>query len=143
MDNNKPHAKKLSLISSAPAKIIFSGEHAVVYGSGAIACAIDLRTRIKTEIKLEESNSNNKNKFILYSENLNCKVNNTESLKKFAELDLDFILNSVFEGFYCEFKNNFNRNNAFENNFTKYCDELFEKINEINIQKLQGKKMFL
>lgn len=35
---------------SAPGKIYLFGEHAVVYGETAIACAIDLRTRVRAEI---------------------------------------------------------------------------------------------
>ena len=39
----KPKQNKMYSVS-APAKIIFCGEHAVVFGSDAIASAIDLRT---------------------------------------------------------------------------------------------------
>ena len=35
------------VICSAPGKIFLCGEHAVVYGEPAIACAIDLRTRVR------------------------------------------------------------------------------------------------
>ncbi|MEM2933493.1 MAG: mevalonate kinase [Methanocellales archaeon] len=38
-------------ICSAPGKIYFFGEHAVVYGENAVACAIDLRTRVKVEVQ--------------------------------------------------------------------------------------------
>ena len=36
-------------ICSAPGKIFLCGEHAVVYGEPAIACAIDLRTRVRVQ----------------------------------------------------------------------------------------------
>ena len=36
------------VVTAAPGKIILSGEHAVVYGTEAIACAIDMRTTCKT-----------------------------------------------------------------------------------------------
>lgn len=36
-------------ICSAPGKIYFFGEHAVVYGENAVACAIDLRIRVKVK----------------------------------------------------------------------------------------------
>jgi len=35
---------------SAPGKIYLFGEHAVVYGENAIACAIELRTRVRAEL---------------------------------------------------------------------------------------------
>ncbi len=35
---------------STPGKIYLFGEHAVVYGETAIACAVDLRTRVRAEI---------------------------------------------------------------------------------------------
>jgi mevalonate kinase len=38
-------------ICSAPGKIYFFGEHAVVYGENAVACAIDLRTKVKVEVQ--------------------------------------------------------------------------------------------
>jgi len=139
MENIKK-TKKFSFISSAPAKVIFSGEHAVVYGSGAIACAIDLRTRIKTDIFLKESKTNNK--LIIYSEDLNVK-NIDGNYKKFAELDFNFIIHSVFDDFYAELKNNINNENVWEDNFSKFLDELFQKINDINIHRLLGKISFL
>ncbi|MEM2924453.1 MAG: mevalonate kinase [Methanocellales archaeon] len=37
-------------VCSAPGKIYFFGEHAVVYGENAVACAIDLRTKVKVEV---------------------------------------------------------------------------------------------
>ena len=42
-------------ICSAPGKIFLFGEHAVVYGGFAIACAIDLRTRVSIQGSLETS----------------------------------------------------------------------------------------
>ena len=35
------------VICSAPGKIFLFGEHAVVYGEPAIACAIELRTSVR------------------------------------------------------------------------------------------------
>ncbi|ATZ60758.2 MAG: mevalonate kinase [Methanosarcinales archaeon Met12] len=42
-------------ICSAPGKIFLCGEHAVVYGEPAIACAIDLRTRVSIQESLDTS----------------------------------------------------------------------------------------
>ncbi len=42
-------------ICSAPGKIYFFGEHAVVYGENAVACAIDLRTKVKVEVQSSEA----------------------------------------------------------------------------------------
>lgn len=135
----KSNLKKFSFISSAPAKVIFSGEHAVVYGSGAIACAIDLRTNIKTDIFLEESNKNNK--LIFYSQEKNNK-NNSDKIKLFAEIDLDFIFKSVFDDFYTEFKNCINNPNSSEITTFAYIEQLYKKIDDINIEKLLGKLTF-
>ena len=38
------------VLCSAPGKIYLFGEHAVVYGETAIACAVELRTRVRAEI---------------------------------------------------------------------------------------------
>jgi mevalonate kinase len=38
------------VLCSAPGKIYLFGEHAVVYGENAIACAVELRTRVRAEI---------------------------------------------------------------------------------------------
>jgi mevalonate kinase len=46
----------------SPGKIIISGEHAVVYNSKAIACAINLYTRCN--LKAIHSNPNNLSKYI-------------------------------------------------------------------------------
>ncbi|MDD3041436.1 MAG: mevalonate kinase [Methanosarcinaceae archaeon] len=37
------------VLCSAPGKVYLFGEHAVVYGEAAIACAVDLRTRVRAE----------------------------------------------------------------------------------------------
>lgn len=39
----------MTTICSAPGKIYLFGEHAVVYGEPAIACAVDMRTRVKVK----------------------------------------------------------------------------------------------
>lgn len=39
----------MTTICTAPGKIYLFGEHAVVYGEPAIACAVDLRTRVKVK----------------------------------------------------------------------------------------------
>jgi mevalonate kinase len=38
------------VLCSAPGKVYLFGEHAVVYGETAIACAIELRTRVRAEL---------------------------------------------------------------------------------------------
>lgn len=38
------------VLCSAPGKVYLFGEHAVVYGKAAIACAVDLRTRVRAEV---------------------------------------------------------------------------------------------
>ncbi|MGB9927359.1 MAG: mevalonate kinase [Methanosarcina sp.] len=38
------------VLCSAPGKIYLFGEHAVVYGETAIACAVELRTRVRAEL---------------------------------------------------------------------------------------------
>ena len=39
-----------SITTTAPGKVILSGEHAVVYGTEAIASAIDIRTTCKAKV---------------------------------------------------------------------------------------------
>ena len=55
---------------SAPGKIILCGEHSVVYGKKAIACSIDLRTKIC----IKKEDSNDEKAFKIKFKNLNDKI---------------------------------------------------------------------
>ena len=106
------NSKNFKFISSAPAKVIFSGEHAVVYGSGAISCAIDLRTNILTNIKFK-----------------NHLVDNME-LNFFS---LKIPTNNNFTNENLKNPDIFLRYKTFFLNFNKFSNEVFNKINIIFI----------
>ena len=73
MNNNESLILPCSFISKSPGKIIISGEHAVVYNSKAIACAINLFTTCKIDIVNKNFNNLNKNQITLNLINLNEK----------------------------------------------------------------------
>jgi len=139
---NKIKNNKFYLFSSAPAKVIFSGEHAVVYDSGAISCAINLRTSIKAEIILDNNNNHEVNYYHLnfYSIKNNNQNINEKTPEIFSKINLNFIVNFVFADFYSSYKSiiigkDFNK--GFDDSI--YFEELYRKLQEFDIHKFIGK----
>lgn len=97
MNNNESLILPCTFISKSPGKIIISGEHAVVYNSKAIACAINLFTTCKIDIVNKNFNNLNKNQITLNLINLNEKhiIGYEEILSNL----LDNSITSIFKSF--------------------------------------------
>jgi mevalonate kinase len=106
----------LEIKSSAPGKIIITGEHAVVYGSKAISCAINLYTVCNLKISKENVNLGN---FIVNLPNLglilNFDKNNLLMIKDFVGILMnrggdaleEFIINQNSDKFVDIIQNKF------------------------------------
>ncbi len=78
---------------SAPAKVIFSGEHAVVYGKPALVCAINRRLTFTVYKKVKENKKNKKNKMVMMVSDKVKEYLLNEKIK-FTDKDFDFKIDS-------------------------------------------------
>ena len=77
----------MKITYSAPAKVILSGEHAVVYGKPALVSAINLRLRFHLTNFVRSSKDGNHHKEIFFISN---KVKNYLTRKKISYIDKPF-----------------------------------------------------
>jgi mevalonate kinase len=81
MENNKDFFFECK----SPGKVIISGEHAVVYNSKAIACAINLYTRCNLKVIHLHESKDVHNYITLMLTNFNCELQIEKSKLNLAE----------------------------------------------------------
>jgi mevalonate kinase len=128
------------IFSSAPAKIILTGEHAVCYGSGAITCAIDLKTSVKMEILNLEEKETSFMKFFNLKKNHNYVEDNFD-----LNIDTEFLIYEIFYKLipiFSEITDNIHLKEIKYREIDKIFEVIEKKLSEEKLKEIMSKYLF-